>query len=307
MPNQYKNKVVYYGSTLIDLSGDTLDASKVLSGYTGHDATGAPFTGSYVPSSGAISVVDTLDSAGGTIRTITAVDISDTTAVAADVAQGKYFYTAAGVKTAGTGTGGGGAVWQDSNGYVHLSNQSGGTSPSATHHEIHLEFSDSTDTDIDVYYNDSLISTMITAYIPATYNNKTVTLAELDGVAWYEPANIPMNTELIDYTAVTNGYIINAQGEETESQWSACSDFTLIDPTMTFSYIGYRWYYLAFYTANETFISSIYMQDDADSFVNDYAHGTFSGNKIPSNAMYVRISTNPTNPGSTQLSLIRTA
>lgn len=29
-----------------DLSGDTLDASKVLSGYTGHDATGAPFTGS---------------------------------------------------------------------------------------------------------------------------------------------------------------------------------------------------------------------------------------------------------------------
>lgn len=46
MPNQYKNKVVYYGDTLIDLSGDTLDASKVLSGYTGHDATGAPFTGS---------------------------------------------------------------------------------------------------------------------------------------------------------------------------------------------------------------------------------------------------------------------
>lgn len=46
MPNQYKNKVVYFGDTLIDLSGDTLDASKVLSGYTGHDATGAPFNGS---------------------------------------------------------------------------------------------------------------------------------------------------------------------------------------------------------------------------------------------------------------------
>lgn len=55
----------------------------------------------------AISVVDTTDSHGGTVRTITALDISDTTAVASDVAQGKYFYTAAGVKTAGTASGGG--------------------------------------------------------------------------------------------------------------------------------------------------------------------------------------------------------
>lgn len=56
----------------------------------------------------AISVVDTTDTAGGTIRTITALDISDTTAIASDVASGKYFYTAAGVKTQGTATGGGG-------------------------------------------------------------------------------------------------------------------------------------------------------------------------------------------------------
>lgn len=31
-----------------DLSGDTLDASKVLQGYTGHDATGAPFVGAVI-------------------------------------------------------------------------------------------------------------------------------------------------------------------------------------------------------------------------------------------------------------------
>ena len=59
---------------------------------------------------GAISVVDTTDVAGGIIRTITARDISDTTAVAADVAQGKYFYTAAGVKTQGTASSGGGGL-----------------------------------------------------------------------------------------------------------------------------------------------------------------------------------------------------
>lgn len=36
-------------------------------------------------------------------------DVSDTTAAAADVASGKYFYTSAGVRTAGTNSGGGGS------------------------------------------------------------------------------------------------------------------------------------------------------------------------------------------------------
>lgn len=36
-------------------------------------------------------------------------DVSDTTATASDVASGKYFYSAAGVKTAGTASGGGGS------------------------------------------------------------------------------------------------------------------------------------------------------------------------------------------------------
>ena len=157
------NKVQYGNTTLIDLTFDTVTADKLMQGYTAHDRTGALITGTATGGTAAISVVDTTDSAGGTIRTITALDISDTTAVASDVAQGKYFYTAAGAKTAGTGGGGGGA----------------------TQHTIHLEFTDSTDTDIDVYYDDSLISTMITAYEPITYGQKTVDVAELDGVAWY--------------------------------------------------------------------------------------------------------------------------
>lgn len=49
----------------------------------------------------------TLPKTGG--GTATFYDVSDTTAAAADVASGKYFYTAAGVRTQGTNSGGGGS------------------------------------------------------------------------------------------------------------------------------------------------------------------------------------------------------
>lgn len=64
----------------------------------------------------------------------------------------------------------------------------------ATQHTIHLEFSDSTDTDIEVDYDNSLIGTMITSYAPSpwTYNNKMVVEAQLDGVTWYEYTPIPI-------------------------------------------------------------------------------------------------------------------
>lgn len=57
----------------------------------------------------------------------TLIDVTDTTATASDVAQGKYFYTNAGVRTEGTATGGGGgAIVQDENGYLVLSPDGGG-------------------------------------------------------------------------------------------------------------------------------------------------------------------------------------
>lgn len=45
------NKVNYGNNTLIDLTSDTVTADKVLQGYTGHDASGAAFVGSYIPTS----------------------------------------------------------------------------------------------------------------------------------------------------------------------------------------------------------------------------------------------------------------
>lgn len=43
--NEYINKVIYGGNTLIDLTSDTVTADKILSGYTAHAASGAPITG----------------------------------------------------------------------------------------------------------------------------------------------------------------------------------------------------------------------------------------------------------------------
>lgn len=43
--NEYANKFVYHGSVKFDLTGDTIDASKLLDGYTAHDKSGAPITG----------------------------------------------------------------------------------------------------------------------------------------------------------------------------------------------------------------------------------------------------------------------
>lgn len=45
------------------------------------------------------------------VSTATFTDVTDTTAAAADVASGKYFYTASGVRTAGTSSGGG-SSWE---------------------------------------------------------------------------------------------------------------------------------------------------------------------------------------------------
>lgn len=45
MANQYKNKVIYNGVVLIDLTADTVDAGHLAEGYTAHAADGSTVTG----------------------------------------------------------------------------------------------------------------------------------------------------------------------------------------------------------------------------------------------------------------------
>lgn len=79
MANQYRNKVIFGGDVLIDLTADTVDAAHLLSGKTAHDKSGAPITG-----------VCTFDA-----------DTSDADAVAAEILLNKKAYVN-GVKLTGS-------------------------------------------------------------------------------------------------------------------------------------------------------------------------------------------------------------
>lgn len=71
MPDtKYNSKIVFYGETLMDLTGDNVTADKLLSGTTAHDKTGAPLTGTC-----------TFDA-----------DTKDATATAAEILTGKTAY-----------------------------------------------------------------------------------------------------------------------------------------------------------------------------------------------------------------------
>lgn len=79
MANQYRNKVVINGQTIIDLTADTITADKLAEGVTAHDKSGAPITGT-----------NTYDS-----------DTSDDTAAVAEILAGKTAH-ARGAQLTGT-------------------------------------------------------------------------------------------------------------------------------------------------------------------------------------------------------------
>lgn len=79
MANQYVNKVIYGGNTLIDLTADTVTADKMLTGIKAHDKSGAVITGTCAYDS----------------------DTSNDTATAAEILNGKTAH-ARGAKVTGT-------------------------------------------------------------------------------------------------------------------------------------------------------------------------------------------------------------
>lgn len=101
--NQYVNKVVYGGTTLIDTSDVTVTADKLLEGYTALDKSGKLIVGTASAGAGsAITVTDTLDENGGTIRTITAVSLEGDTVSPSTLLQGYTAHNSLGEAIVGT-------------------------------------------------------------------------------------------------------------------------------------------------------------------------------------------------------------
>lgn len=74
MPNQYKNKVVYGNQVLIDLTDTTATAEDVVSGKYFYAASGKKTLGTKVAGN-PMTVVETPDSHGGTVVTITGDEV----------------------------------------------------------------------------------------------------------------------------------------------------------------------------------------------------------------------------------------
>lgn len=183
MANQYKNKVVYNGTTLIDISDTTAVQSDVASGKSFYTASGQKVTGTK-----ADEVLST--------KTIT---LNGTYSAQDDQADG-YSEVTVNVQNGASMT-----EVQNQYGTELVITSAQSAAPSATRHTLYFEYEDETTETEYAYYDDSFISSAITATTPTTRNNKTVTSAQLDGVEWY--SYTPTPTPSGNWTTIYDGSI----------------------------------------------------------------------------------------------------
>lgn len=153
-------------------------------------------------------------------------------------------------------------------------------------------------------------SVTITDEVNATGTTCVITSGSTPTPTPTPSGNIPLNTQLIDYAVATRNSVLNGNDGTVESghDGSFVSDYTLIDPTMTFTYVAYQWYDLAFYDTNKSYISGTMQNTYADSVENEYVTGTLTPARIPSNTAYIRLcSYSSYDMNSSVMSLIRTA
>ena len=106
--NANVNKVIYGGNVLVDLTGDTVAANRLLSGYTAHDSSGARVTGNipgkaaqtYTPGVSAQTIAAGQYLAGA--QTIQ----GDANLTAANIAEGVSIFGVTGTHSGGSGGGG---------------------------------------------------------------------------------------------------------------------------------------------------------------------------------------------------------
>lgn len=160
---------------------------------------------------------------------------------------------------------------------------------------------------------DTELTSIANAIRAKTGNNEQIAfpsgfINEITSIGSTTPPSISLNTELVDFSTNINDYIINKYGEQTAEEWGCCTDYIIIDPSMTFTYHANYWYYIAFYSASKEWIRCIKVQDDAtQSQDGNYGDGILSGSKIPSWARYIRLSAGYNATDSDGVSLIRTA
>lgn len=184
--------------------------------------------------------------------------------------------------------------------------ENGGT-PSATAHTIVFEFTDSTSTTLTGYWDGSFISDAIRATKPVTYNNKQVSVAQLDGVTWYTPTAIPIGEELVDYEAAITGRYVSKDGSIVEGDaWNCVTDYIPIDASMTFTFKCTQYANIGFYDSNKNPISTVFADSIKESAEDYIASGTLTPSIIPEDADYIVLQGNSYAITET-LSLIRTA